>query len=70
MYVSRGIIDYMELHVISLEQDAERIRKEMDELEDLESEEYNNLEVEDIYINGQIVATHHILKMAREMEEK
>jgi tRNA A58 N-methylase Trm61 len=60
----------MELHVISLEQDAENIRKAMDELEDLESEEYNNLEVEDIYTNGQIVATRHILKMAREMEEK
>ena len=70
MYVSNSLINYMELHLISLEQDAEEIRKAMDALEDLESDEYTNLDVEDIYINGQMVATRHILKMAKELEIK
>jgi hypothetical protein len=64
------LIEYMKLHIISLEQDAERIRNEMDSIEDLNSDEYNNLDIEDIYTNGQIVATRHILNVAEEMERK
>lgn len=63
-----SIIEYMKLHIISLEQDAERIRNEMDSIEDLNSDEYNNLDIEDIYTNGQIVATRHILEVAEEMK--
>jgi len=64
------LIEYMKLHIISLEQDAERIRNEMDSIEDLNSDEYANLDIEDIYTNGQIVATRHILNVAEEMERK
>ena len=70
MYVSNSLINYIDLHIISLEQDAENIRKAMDEIEDLESDEYTNLDVEDIYVNGQIAASRHILKMAKELEIK
>jgi hypothetical protein len=70
MYVSNSLINYLDLHIISLEQDSDRVRKELDGLEDLDSDEYTNLEMEEVYLNGQLVATRHILKMAKELEIK
>lgn len=64
------LLNYMEIHLISLEQDAEEVRKQLDEMEDLESDEYYQLEIEDVYLNGQMTGIRHIMKVAKEMENK
>ena len=59
------LIEYMKLHLISLEQDSEKIEAQMNEfVEDFESDEYKELEIEDISNNGQIIATRHLLSVA------
>jgi hypothetical protein len=62
-----SLIEYMKLHLISLEQDSAHLEKEMDTYEEFESNEYQSLEIEDISINGQIIATAHFLAVAKEM---
>lgn len=59
----------MNLHLISLEQDSEQVASEMAEIQDLNSDEYQTLEIEDISLNGQIIATRHLLSVARGMIE-
>ena len=58
------LINYMKLHLISLEQDSEELAKEMDKYMNLESDEYKDLEINDISLNGQIFATRHLLSVA------
>lgn len=53
--------EYLKLHLISLEQDSEDINNQMDRLVDLDSDEFKDLEVMDISIGGQIIATAHLL---------
>jgi hypothetical protein len=53
--------EYINLHLISLEQDSEAIQKAMDNYSNYEDDEYRELEVEDISVNGQIIATNHLL---------
>lgn len=60
-------IEYMNLHLISLMQDSEKLEKEMDTYEEFESNEWQALEIEDISNNGQIIATQHLLSVARDM---
>ena len=57
----------MNLHLISLMQDSEQVASEMDKIEDLGSDEYQTLEIEDISLNGQIIATRHLLSVAKGM---
>ncbi len=60
-----SLIEYMKLHLISLEQDSERIEEEMSHFEyNMDSEDYETLEIEDISTNGQIIATAHLLAVA------
>lgn len=60
-----SLIEYMKLHLISLEQDSERIEEEMSHFEyNMDSKEYDTLEIEDISTNGQIIATAHLLAVA------
>jgi hypothetical protein len=62
------LIEYMKLHLISLEQDSERIQEEMSHFEyNMDSDEYESLDIEDISINGQIIATRHLLSVADDM---
>ena len=62
------LIEYMKLHLISLEQDSEKIQSQMNEfVEDFESDEYKELEIEDISTNGQIIASRHILSVANDI---
>jgi hypothetical protein len=53
--------EYINLHLISLEQDSEAIQKAMDNYSNYEDDEYRELEIEDISTNGQIIATNHLL---------
>ena len=56
-------IEYIKLHVISLEQDLEGIASEMEEL-DPASKAYNELDFEYNHISGQIILARHLLSVA------
>jgi len=55
--------EYMKLHLLSLEQDSEKLKSEMNLIEDMNSDEYWDLEIEDISLNGQMIATSHLLSV-------
>jgi hypothetical protein len=55
--------EYIKLHLISLEQDSEELEKQMGFYDDYDSDEYKDLELEDISTNGQIIATAHLLSV-------
>ena len=61
------LIEYMKLHLISLEQDSEKIWNAMDQIDDLESDEYESLNIEDIRNGGEQSATRHLLSVARDI---
>jgi hypothetical protein len=58
-------IEYIKLHLLSIEQDAEKIQTLMNEFEgDFDSDEYRELEVTDIVNTGEMFATSHLLAVA------
>jgi hypothetical protein len=60
----------MKLHLISLQQDADEVQAEMDKYEEMESNEYQALEIEHISLNGQWIATKHLLSVALDIMEE
>jgi hypothetical protein len=64
---SNQLINYMKLHLISLEQDSEGIWDAMDQIDDLNSEEYERLNIEDIRNGGEQSATRHLLSVASDI---
>jgi hypothetical protein len=58
----KQVREYVKLTHLSLMQDSYKLEKQMLEEEDLESDEYRQFEIQDIYLNGKIIATDHILK--------
>ena len=58
--------EYINLHLISLEQDSERLEELMDNYSNYEDDEYRMLEIEDISTNGQIIATAHLIGVLNE----
>ena len=68
MTKSSAFLEYMKLHLISLEQDLERVQEEMSQFEyNMDSKDYQSLEIEDISLNGQIIATRHLLSVATDI---
>ena len=60
--------EYIKLHLISIEQDADKLQSLLDNFEgDYDSDEYRELEIEDISNTGELIATRHLLKVAEEM---
>jgi hypothetical protein len=58
----------MKIHEISLLQDAEKYQKLMDDFNgDYDSDEYRDLEIEDIINTGELTATRHLLSVAESM---
>ena len=57
----------MKLHLISLEQDSERVQEAMDAYSNYEDDAYRELEIEDISLNGQYIATQHLLSVATDI---
>ena len=57
------LVEYMKIHLISIEQDLENIAQEMEEL-DMESKQYKELEYEYNYLSGQSIVTRHFLSVA------
>ena len=62
--MTNQLIEYMKLHLISLEQDSQKLQSEMNLIEDMNSDEYWDLEIADISLNGQMIATAHLLSVA------
>jgi len=61
-------IEYMKLHELSLTQDAEKLQTLMDGFpDDLDSDEYRDLEMEDTINTGELRATRHLLSVAWDM---
>jgi len=61
-------VEYAKLHLISLEQDASKFAKLMDEYtDDYDSDEYRDLEMEDIVNTGEMRATMHLLQVAQDI---
>ena len=61
-------LEYAKLHLISLEQDAEKLSKLLDEYTgDLDSDEYRDLEMEDVINTGELAATMHLLSVAQDI---
>lgn len=68
-YINRKtkLIEYTKLHLISLEQDSAHIEHKLNEATEFDTDEYRDLEVEDVFTNGQISATRHLLETMEEM---
>ena len=58
--------EYIKAHLISLEQDSEELEKQMGFYDDLDSDEYKDLEIEDVSINGQMITCYHLLEVINE----
>lgn len=62
------MIEYMKIHLISLHQDADELQDKLDNfVGDLDSDAYRELEIADIVNTGEIIATQHLLSVARDM---
>ena len=59
----REFEEYIRIHLISLEQDSEELQKQMGFYDDLDSDEYKDLELEDVSTTGQILACYHFLSV-------
>ena len=65
MTKSSAFIEYVKLHLISLEQDAVMLQNKMDSFTgDLDSDAYRELEIADIVNTGEMAATQHLLSVA------
>jgi len=65
-----SFIEYMKIHLISLEQDAKMLQDKLDSFNgDYDSDEYKDIEIEDIVNTGEIRATQHLLSVAQDMIE-
>jgi hypothetical protein len=63
-----AFIEYIKIHLISLKQDAEMLQDKMDSFHnDYDSDEYRELEIEDMVNTGEIRATNHLLSVAEDM---
>lgn len=63
------MIEYMKIHLISLEQDSEEVQDKLNQLEGYEPE-WEDVNIMDIRLNGQISATHHLLSVANDILAK
>ena len=62
------LIEYIKLHEISLLQDAEKLQNIFNTYEgDFDTDEYRDYEVEDIINTGELIATRHLLSVARDI---
>ena len=60
------LIEYMKLHILSLNQDLEQLSIQMDAL-DPASKDFAELDVEYNWTSGQVSATDHLLSVAADI---
>ena len=63
--MSKYLIEYMRAHLISLEQDVEGLVEQM-ELLDPSSKDYAECDFEYNWLQGQMIATRHFIKIGEE----
>ena len=61
-------IEYMKLHLISLEQDQEKLSEQMAAYDE-DSKAHRSMDEEYLYLSGQITATQHLLSVATDILE-
>jgi len=64
--MSHKLIEYIKLHIMSLNQDLENLSKQMDSL-DPASKDFAELDFEYNYTTGQVNACDHILSVAEDI---
>ena len=64
---SSHFLEYMKLHLISLEQDSVKLQNLMDEATEYDTDEYRELEMEDLINTGEMRATMHLLSVATDI---
>jgi hypothetical protein len=64
--LTNQLIEYMNIHLISLMQDSESLEDRMEKL-DPNCKDYAELDFEFNWVSGQITATRHLLSVANDM---
>jgi hypothetical protein len=65
----KELIEYIKLHLISIEQDQQEVEKQMEDL-DMNSKEFLELDFEFNWLGGQAIATRHLLSVANDIMAK
>ena len=65
----KQVQEYAKLHLLSLKQDSTKLTKQMNDIEDMDSDEYKDLEIEDISLNGQMIGVSHLLRYMDELDK-
>jgi hypothetical protein len=65
MNVNNYLLEYMRIHLISLEQDQTDVYEQMDKLNE-NSKDYRELDFEFNWLGGQIIATRHFIQIGEE----
>ena len=63
--MSSYLLEYMKIHLVSLEQDQADVSQQM-ELLDPSSKDYAELDFEYNWLGGQIIATSHFIQIGEE----
>jgi len=63
--MSSYLLEYMKLHLVSIEQDQEYVKEQMEELDE-NSKDYAELDFEYNWLGGQIIATRHFIQIGEE----
>jgi hypothetical protein len=63
------LIEYMNIHLVSLLQDLESLEEQMERL-DMNSKDFIELDFEFNTISGQTIATRHLMSVARDILEE
>ena len=66
----KEFIEYIKIHLVSLEQDAIKLQKLLDEATEYDTDEYRELEIEDISNTGEMRATMHLLAVGTDILNK
>jgi len=67
MNANNYLLEYMRIHLISLEQDQTDVYEQMDKLDE-NSKDYRELDFEFNWLGGQIIATRHFIQIGEEYE--
>ena len=65
MNANNYLLEYMRIHLISLEQDQTDVYEQMDKLDE-NSKDYRELDFEFNWLGGQIIATRHFIQIGEE----
>lgn len=63
--MSDYLLEYMKIHLISIEQDQAEVAEQMESL-DMNSKDYAELDFEYNWLGGQIIATRHFIQIGEE----